>query len=846
MIARAASRGQVLVLFVLFLLVLLGVAALGIDYASWLLMDRKLQNVSDHASLAGASEFDQRIGQGNCSGGLGAPKCVDARAQAWTSLNEELNLGLTGAAIGALAAADSPAGGQADGNYGGQAVTFADRIWVTTPPPSYAAYTDAGGRYAQNFGVVFVRVDREVRSFLGGALGIQPSARTGWSTAGALPTDFALEVFCRNNIAPQNGVCESSAGLALSGNGVMVKLIRGDIGSNESLTVTSQNGTGVIVESGNMFLVNRSCANNTWSCPETPAVLGGISDRDLTVDPTGNNKNAFYIAPLPVPQFASPLGNASTPLADTTIKIESCVGADADNLCVPYRPVGAGGSPGVWTCDSAAAIDPCGDPLFDTVNGTVTCVARPSVTGTPDNHLDPITGGANLVNAQATPNQNNANKYRNIDDDWTTPAPDTTTPPAVSPTDSLWVNNLNHPNNPPISTITTDFTVNLNQPYGTPNAGATTIRYVAYKTNSGTPDNAGYPVTLTVSLLQSGTVISTDPTIRTLTGTPTRYEDWTVGNGVITDYNSLSLRFSFQSANQANNNTNERGGGISWAEAETPTLQPVTYLPPMIPPGYYHTIEIDDDGCAVLDPTGVYSGLAAYQMPGIYRFEGDNQAAIKIGEGSALIGDGVTLVFDYGFPDPTGGRGIVIGNDGVLSLNTSRVPGTPACTPSEVETVAYNPSTPLADLPSSSVCAAWGIDPTVTAVFRPGASSWPYCDPADAGLPQCVGRSSYNPVAGFRGVTFYFTPNAWPATDITGRFQQGGGAGETPGMSFRGVMYAPYDDVKMSGGCNGFNDVGQVLAWTAKFNGGCGYIELDYPYDYTPASPYLLEPTVDR
>jgi len=50
----------------------------------------------------------------------------------------------------------------------------------------------------------------------------------------------------------------------------------------------------------------------------------------------------------------------------------------------------------------------------------------------------------------------------------------------------------------------------------------------------------------------------------------------------------------------------------------------------------------------------------------------------------------------------------------------------------------------------------------------------------------------------------------------------------------------------MSGGCNGFNTVGQVLSWTAKFNGGCGYIELDYPYDYTPASPYLLEPTVDH
>jgi len=56
-------------------------------------------------------------------------------------------------------------------------------------------------------------------------------------------------------------------------------------------------------------------------------------------------------------------------------------------------------------------------------------------------------------------------------------------------------------------------------------------------------------------------------------------------------------------------------------------------------------------------------------------------------------------------------------------------------------------------------------------------------------------------------------------------------------------LYAPYDDVTISGG-NGFDTVGQVLAWTAKFNGGSASIVLDYPYAYVPASPYLLEPTV--
>ena len=41
---RRRSRGQALVLFALFLLVLLGASALAIDYANWLLTDRRLQN----------------------------------------------------------------------------------------------------------------------------------------------------------------------------------------------------------------------------------------------------------------------------------------------------------------------------------------------------------------------------------------------------------------------------------------------------------------------------------------------------------------------------------------------------------------------------------------------------------------------------------------------------------------------------------------------------------------------------------------------------------------------------------------------------------------------------------
>ena len=63
----ARGRGQTLVIFVLFLTVLIGVSALAIDYAGWLLTDRNLQNIADHASLAGRVRVRPEHDQGSCS-----------------------------------------------------------------------------------------------------------------------------------------------------------------------------------------------------------------------------------------------------------------------------------------------------------------------------------------------------------------------------------------------------------------------------------------------------------------------------------------------------------------------------------------------------------------------------------------------------------------------------------------------------------------------------------------------------------------------------------------------------------------------------------------------------------
>jgi hypothetical protein len=805
--ARVASAGQVLVLFVLFLLVLLGVSAVGIDYASWLLTDRSLQNTADHAALAGASQFQDRTTATNCAGN----KCYDARRQAWTSLNDELDLGLLPGQIDNLALANT-----VDAGVTGVTAAMKDRFWVSSPPPSYAAYP---GLYDGNHGVVFVRVDRAVTSFLGGALGIQPQARTGWATAGALPTDFALQIFCRNHISPQSGVCENSAGLTIDGQGG-VTLVKGDVGSNESLTVTSNVGAGVVMMDGNVFLVNRTCHNSTWRCPNGPPSRGGISDG------SGNGKNAFHIAPLPVPRYESPSDIAST---------SNCAGASATSPCIPfqsqYGSVPAG-SPGDWACNDG--ITACGTPNMASVPPT--CGAGAFNPGS--RFLRPNTDDSNAGNRwDGTPLTTNI--YRNIDDAGVDPAgslPGSNPGSAVlagAPTD--WV--ASEDNRAVL------YRVALSPPQGTPGGTDLTVRYVAFRTASQVLSAAGgATVPLEVRLVQkvgSSYDLRGAEQTHNLDQNVTVYQ-YQVPFSAMTGsawYNSLYLEFEVPAAVAA------RGAGVSWAEAEISSLsQP---LPPTIKPGYWKSITIPAGGCALMDPAPS-SGLLQYQLPGVYRFGGTGTGAsaprIVLGNGAMLIGDGVTTLFDprsgsSGFPD----NGIDIDRNGALVINTG--------------TTTSNPSAPLTALPADAISAAWRVDNADTTNPRNGEISWPVCL---TGGNDCVPRSCYmntnsaqcggqtvTTLQFGRGITFYLTPD-WSSPDIQRRFYMGGnGNADAPGVLFKAVLYAPYDDVKITGR-NNFNTVGQVMAWTAKFNGGSASLFLDYPYDYTPASPYLLEPTVDH
>ena len=867
-------RGQALVLFALFLLVLLGASAVAIDYANWLLTDRRLQNVADHAALAGAAMFDQSSQQPSC--GSNPALCNDARAQAWESLNQDLGLSLSNATVSCLALRDTPVAGYKDASDSPDSCTAASfnghTLWVSTPPPNNTSYTGVGGRYALNNAVVFARVNEPTRSFFAGVFGIVARDRIGWATAGPLPTDFALQLFCRNGIAPQSGACGGSGAtsLVIDGQGG-IQLLRGDIGSNESLKVTATNGGGVILNSGRMFLVNGTCSSALWRCPNGPPSLGGLSDGA----PNYNGQNAFLMPPQPVPHYASPLD-------DVTVHDQDCTGANATHLCVPYRPWNASprqNAPGDWACDPSGTFGSnnlCGTPV---VSGShVRCDADIPAGVTPSTHLLPSKSlDVNQVNGNPI-NNPSRNLYMNIDDDPEAipPQGDSANPPPASPIDYIYTPDMT-------KGTPKSFTVALRPPFGRPQVGLTSIRFVAFRTSGGVPDTTGTgnPVNLTVQLFVSGNASPLGTwTENNLPVTPTRFNpddpaspgydpSLQISLPTTTNFNALSLKFTFLTPDPPGG-TVKRGGAVAWAEIQTPTLDPA--LPPMIAPGYYHSITVAPGGCAIMDPTAQYYGytypsLELFQKAGIYQFGGGSDAEINIGAGGFLIGDGVTLVFDPDFPNPTGGRGIVLGAGSALVLNTMLVPGQPPCT-ADSEAGLYNPSHPLYDpsrtpiddaygLPYSSVCAAWAVDSTSHTGLHSGTMLWtgidpatnaavPYC--ADDTLAQCISRGRYGAAAlpaQYRGITFFFSTNNWPATTIRGRFQMsaGGGScdGSQPGIAFRGVLYAPYDDVVITAGSN-FGTVGQILAWTAKFNGACPNLVLDYPYQSNPAPPYLLEP----
>jgi hypothetical protein len=265
----AGGRGQILALFALFLVVLLGFTALAVDYGTYLLARREYQNVADAGALAGTSYLTRPVS---------SAKQDLARQAAWEAVKSKLGLSAT-----------MPSAAQLSAGY----TTAGWTIWIATPP------TDAGAAYPGDASIsggnsVFVRVDKDNPAFLSRMFGISDRTIRGWATAGQQPSRWAVIALC-----PRNGSCPSTVeSVRLSGTNTILKVIDGDLGGNWGFKVDSNSGQLQLPADSKAYLVDTACGPSRYLCYPDPANVN---------DGAGNAKRVQVLpAPIEDPNYPLP------------------------------------------------------------------------------------------------------------------------------------------------------------------------------------------------------------------------------------------------------------------------------------------------------------------------------------------------------------------------------------------------------------------------------------------------------------------------------------------------------------------------------------------------------------
>ena len=228
-----------------------------------------------------------------------------------------------------------------------------------------------------------------------------------------------------------------------------------------------------------------------------------------------------------------------------------------------------------------------------------------------------------------------------------------------------------------------------------------------------------------------------------------------------------------------------------------------------LPAGHYHNLRVPNGKCVVLDPT--YLPVAGKEN-GIYYFTG----TLNMDNSSLVIGDGVTIVFDRNADMDMNAGATMSLNSG----NTTNNPLAAACggvSGGGLTTCKFSAWTARA---GSGGHYSWSLGTSPTYATPP-------VDPFERGIAVYVCKSAGAANCGTGG---------GPSTDI---FQ----ANSSSGIDYRGLVYAPFDNVKLAGQPN-HQDVGQLVAWTAMFTGGTAINQtFDGPDSGTPQ---LLEPRLGQ
>lgn len=302
-----ASRGQVLVLFALGLVVLVGIAAITVDYGYWLQEKRSLQNAADAAAQAGVSELLKRP--------ITADKQSAAARHALAYVDDQLGLGLraTGQFDCAATAAADPSGdgfGPEDGctNYTGTNYTGPDRIVIRTPVD--AASSCRGVAWGNR--AVTVRVERASTRFFSRIYGGGDPRISVCATSAIQGGSLAVAVLKPNQTAP--GVyatqpSNSTITMSLAGSDSFVRIWGGDIGVNSLFSAagapppTSPNEPAYVkfmtagpsgISDNHMLLTIDNPSPPTWDV---------IARQVRTEGPTPAEADDPYHAPIHLPGY---------------------------------------------------------------------------------------------------------------------------------------------------------------------------------------------------------------------------------------------------------------------------------------------------------------------------------------------------------------------------------------------------------------------------------------------------------------------------------------------------------------------------------------------------------------
>lgn len=352
--ARASTRGQTVPIIAIFMLVLIGFAALVVDYGSYLLARRNYQTLADAASLAGSAQLSRPVDP---------TKRGYARSAAWEVLQRELGLTFGG---GPSPTTDTTAASPYE--------EAGWSIWVDTPPT--AATTKYPGSAAISGGAsVFVRLERENPAFLSRVFGFNGRTIEAWATAGTQPSRWAVIALC-----PRAGACPATTeSIKISGSGTSLRIVDGDLGGNWGLRIDTNTADRLqLPGDSEAYLADTTCGASDYLCYPDPNVSDGAGTAKLVkvLPALAQDPNyaepSWLTDPVAVPSRPNVGGPPGGPVSGGTVVNStaanvSCDPADAttirigpgrytniriaNNSCVIFDPtlgLTAGQRPGIY------------------------------------------------------------------------------------------------------------------------------------------------------------------------------------------------------------------------------------------------------------------------------------------------------------------------------------------------------------------------------------------------------------------------------------------------------------------------------------------------------------------